>query len=180
MGSIPTCGALEVWQWTFGSRTVWLVNKSAGQPQFYTRNTPMQRTLQARAHGVRAGPTSRAMRARHLPGHWRTARKQRVPAATMRRGLALQSRRRRSVGVAVSWCGPMAAARRVWVGWVWMGRNRNGGERAGRFCTPPPTLCNTPRRSCRRKTSLDSLDHSLVPTTHPTHVYLMPSPLHPY
>ncbi len=35
MGSIPTCGSLEVWQWTFGSRTVWLVNKSAGQPQFY-------------------------------------------------------------------------------------------------------------------------------------------------
>ncbi len=34
VGSIPTCGALEVWQWTFGSRTVWLVNKSAGQPQF--------------------------------------------------------------------------------------------------------------------------------------------------
>jgi hypothetical protein len=26
--------ALEAWQWTFGSRTVWLVNKSAGQPQF--------------------------------------------------------------------------------------------------------------------------------------------------
>ncbi len=39
VGSIPTCGALEpeVWQpeWTFGSRTVWLVNRSAGQPQFY-------------------------------------------------------------------------------------------------------------------------------------------------
>ncbi len=34
MGSIPTCGALEVWQWTSGSRTVWLVEKSAGQPQF--------------------------------------------------------------------------------------------------------------------------------------------------
>jgi hypothetical protein len=34
VGSIPTCGALEVWQWTFGSRTVWLVNESAGQPQF--------------------------------------------------------------------------------------------------------------------------------------------------
>ncbi len=34
VGSIPTCGALEVWQWTFGSRTVWLVNKSAGLPQF--------------------------------------------------------------------------------------------------------------------------------------------------
>jgi hypothetical protein len=34
VGSIPTCGALEVWQWTFGSRTIWLVNKSAGQPQF--------------------------------------------------------------------------------------------------------------------------------------------------
>ncbi len=30
VGSIPTCSALEVWQWTFGSRTVWLVNKSAG------------------------------------------------------------------------------------------------------------------------------------------------------
>ncbi len=30
------CCALEVWQWTFGSRarTVWLLNKSAGQPQF--------------------------------------------------------------------------------------------------------------------------------------------------
>jgi hypothetical protein len=35
VGSIPTCGALEVWQWTFGSRTVWLVSKSAGQPQLY-------------------------------------------------------------------------------------------------------------------------------------------------
>jgi hypothetical protein len=34
VGSIPTSGALEVWQWTFGCRTVWLVNKSAGQPQF--------------------------------------------------------------------------------------------------------------------------------------------------
>jgi hypothetical protein len=34
VGSIPTCGALEVWQWTFGPRTVRLVNKSAGQPQF--------------------------------------------------------------------------------------------------------------------------------------------------
>jgi hypothetical protein len=34
VGSIPTCGALEVWRWTFGSRIVWLVNKSAGQPQF--------------------------------------------------------------------------------------------------------------------------------------------------
>ena len=34
VGSIPTCCALEVWQWTFGSRTVWLVNKSAGQLQF--------------------------------------------------------------------------------------------------------------------------------------------------
>ncbi len=33
MGSIPTGGALEVWPWTFGSRTAWLVNKSAGQPQ---------------------------------------------------------------------------------------------------------------------------------------------------
>jgi hypothetical protein len=31
------CGALEVWQWIFGSRTVWLVNKSAGQPQFGKR-----------------------------------------------------------------------------------------------------------------------------------------------
>ncbi len=34
MGSIPTmtCSALEVWQWTFGSRTVGprLVNNSAG------------------------------------------------------------------------------------------------------------------------------------------------------
>ncbi len=29
-----TVGDLEVWQWTFGSRPVWLVNKSAGQPQF--------------------------------------------------------------------------------------------------------------------------------------------------
>ena len=34
MGSIPTGGALEVWPWTLGSRTAWLVNKSAGQPQF--------------------------------------------------------------------------------------------------------------------------------------------------
>ncbi len=34
VGSIPACCALEVWQWTFGSRTVWLVNNSAGQPQF--------------------------------------------------------------------------------------------------------------------------------------------------
>ncbi len=38
MGSIPTCGALEVRQWTFGSTTVWLVNKSAGQPQFFSKN----------------------------------------------------------------------------------------------------------------------------------------------
>ena len=34
VGSIATCGALEMWPWTFGSRTVWLVNKSARQPQF--------------------------------------------------------------------------------------------------------------------------------------------------
>ena len=34
MGSIPTCSALEVRQWTFSFRTVWLVNKSARQPQF--------------------------------------------------------------------------------------------------------------------------------------------------
>ncbi len=27
------CAALEVWPWTFGFRTIWLVNKSAGQPQ---------------------------------------------------------------------------------------------------------------------------------------------------
>ncbi len=33
VGWIPTCCAFEVWQWTFGSRTVWLVNRSAGQPQ---------------------------------------------------------------------------------------------------------------------------------------------------
>ena len=32
--SIPIGGILEVWPWTFGSRTAWLVNKSAGQPQF--------------------------------------------------------------------------------------------------------------------------------------------------
>ncbi len=31
VGSIPTGGALEVWPWTFGFRTVWLVNKSASQ-----------------------------------------------------------------------------------------------------------------------------------------------------
>ncbi len=36
VGSTPTCGALEVWSWTFGFRTVWLVNKSAGQPQVLT------------------------------------------------------------------------------------------------------------------------------------------------
>ncbi len=36
--SIPTFGALEVWQWTFGSRTVWLVNISAGHPQFRRGN----------------------------------------------------------------------------------------------------------------------------------------------
>jgi hypothetical protein len=35
VGLIPTCCALEVWQWTFWSRTVWLVNKSAGQHPFY-------------------------------------------------------------------------------------------------------------------------------------------------
>ncbi len=34
VGLIPICGALEVWQWTFGSRTVWLVNKSADYSQF--------------------------------------------------------------------------------------------------------------------------------------------------
>ncbi len=28
-------GALEVWPWTFGSRTAWLVKKTAGQPQFW-------------------------------------------------------------------------------------------------------------------------------------------------
>ena len=31
VGSTPTCCALVVWLWTFGSRTAWLVNKSAGQ-----------------------------------------------------------------------------------------------------------------------------------------------------
>jgi hypothetical protein len=43
VGSIPTCGALEVWQWTVGSRTVWLVNNSGGQAQFY--NTSVQNRL---------------------------------------------------------------------------------------------------------------------------------------
>ncbi len=33
-GSIPTGGALEVWPWTFGFRTAWLINKSAGPPPF--------------------------------------------------------------------------------------------------------------------------------------------------
>ncbi len=33
-GSIPTGGALKVWQWTLGSKTAGLVNKSAGQPPF--------------------------------------------------------------------------------------------------------------------------------------------------
>jgi hypothetical protein len=33
-GSIPTGGALEVWPWTLGSKTAWLVNKSAGRPPF--------------------------------------------------------------------------------------------------------------------------------------------------
>jgi hypothetical protein len=36
VGSIPTGGALEVWPWTFGFRTAWLINKSAGPPPFYT------------------------------------------------------------------------------------------------------------------------------------------------
>ncbi len=34
-GSIPTCGALVVWPWTLGSKTAWLVNKSAGRPPFW-------------------------------------------------------------------------------------------------------------------------------------------------
>jgi hypothetical protein len=34
LGLIPTCGALEVWPWNFGSRTAWLLNKPARQPQF--------------------------------------------------------------------------------------------------------------------------------------------------
>jgi hypothetical protein len=29
---------LEVWLWTFWFRTVWLVNTSAGQPQFLNAN----------------------------------------------------------------------------------------------------------------------------------------------
>ncbi len=33
-GSIPTGGALEVWPWTFGFRTAWLINESAGRPPF--------------------------------------------------------------------------------------------------------------------------------------------------
>ena len=45
VGSIPTGGALEVWPWTFGSRTAWLVNKSAGQPQF-RRCGPQKATQQ--------------------------------------------------------------------------------------------------------------------------------------
>ncbi len=28
-------GALEVWPWTFGFRTAWLINKSAGPPHFW-------------------------------------------------------------------------------------------------------------------------------------------------
>ncbi len=32
VGLIPTGGALEVWPWTFGFRTAWLINKSAGLP----------------------------------------------------------------------------------------------------------------------------------------------------
>ncbi len=46
VGSIPTCGALEVWQWTFGSRTVWLVNKSAGQLQFFRLSSFMKHHFQ--------------------------------------------------------------------------------------------------------------------------------------
>jgi hypothetical protein len=34
VGSIPTCGTLEVWPWTFGSRTMWLANKSVEIPSF--------------------------------------------------------------------------------------------------------------------------------------------------
>jgi hypothetical protein len=37
VGSIPCCGALKVWQWTLGSKTAWLVNKSAGQPPLKAR-----------------------------------------------------------------------------------------------------------------------------------------------
>jgi hypothetical protein len=42
VGSIPTGGALEVWPSgpKFGSRTDWLVNKSAGQPQLKSRPGP--------------------------------------------------------------------------------------------------------------------------------------------
>ncbi len=37
-GSIPTGGALEVWPWTFGFRTAWLINKSAGPPPYNMKN----------------------------------------------------------------------------------------------------------------------------------------------
>jgi hypothetical protein len=38
VGSIPTCGALEVRQWTFGSGTVWLVKAhQLGNPSFEPR-----------------------------------------------------------------------------------------------------------------------------------------------
>ncbi len=45
VGPIPTCGALEVWQWTLWSRTGWLVNKSAGQPQFIVACTPLYHVM---------------------------------------------------------------------------------------------------------------------------------------
>jgi hypothetical protein len=35
VGLIPTLCTIEVWQWTFRSRTVWLVKKSNGQDQLY-------------------------------------------------------------------------------------------------------------------------------------------------
>ncbi len=39
VGSIPTGGSLEVWPWTFGFRTAWLVKKPAELPHFIKQVT---------------------------------------------------------------------------------------------------------------------------------------------
>ncbi len=49
---MPTCCALEVWQRTFRSRTFWLVDKSAGQPQLTGTAAARTRPL---CHGVCPG-----------------------------------------------------------------------------------------------------------------------------
>jgi hypothetical protein len=76
VGSIPTCGALEVWQWTFGSRTGWMVNKSAGQPQFFYCTASLSvyqnlRTLEAR------DSRNQHVRSHHVPTTFITAAMQR-------------------------------------------------------------------------------------------------------